>query len=93
MLGGYQTITFNNVPAFDGTIKIKDAFTKAKKGKAILIENLFIDTGVSVSGFTYDITPTDETKAVLPITAITDNTIVTIGLVINANDSIAIYGE
>lgn len=93
MLGGYQTITFNNVPTFDGTIKVKDAFMKAKKGKAILIENLFIETGVAISGFTYDITPTDETKAVLPVTAISENTIVTIGVVINADDSIAIYGE
>ena len=93
MLGGYQTITFNNEPTFNGTIKVKDAFTKAKKGKAILIENLFIDDGVSISGFAYDITPSDETKAVLPITAIDSNSIVTIGIVINADDSIEMYGE
>lgn len=62
MLGGYQVIDFKGTNLGSDAVIIKDAFKKAKSGKALLIENM---TGVS--GFVYDVAVNSTDTAVIPL--------------------------
>lgn len=82
--GGYQIIDFTGLTQFDGSESIPGAFAKIKAaGKPILANNF---TGVNM--FTADVKPTDTNKAVLTAVVESSGSLVPIGIVINADDTV-----
>jgi len=80
MLGGYQVIDCKGVTLSSTPVTIKDAFKKAKSGKAILIENMN-----GVSGFVHDTAPSETDTALLPIMLVVENTAI-IGIITITNE-------
>ena len=82
--GGYQIIDFTGITAFDGSQSLPGAFDKIKAAKKPILAYNFVGCYL----MTCDVAPTNSLKAIMTGVIESSGSLVPIGIVINADDTV-----